>query len=113
MDKIQCSCYCCGNQCKDWNAYAVSNLHPYKCICSSCAEEVTGCDLPDGNGYAHRPEHPTMQKIEALKIKYQGFITISLTLPSYPEKSCQVCDRKNDVGNPQVKVCWNCGNSLT
>ena len=31
---------------------------------------------------------------------------------AFPEAPCKKCQRKNDVGNPKVKLCWNCETPL-
>jgi hypothetical protein len=103
-------CFVCGKECTDWNA--VFPGKNYTNFCGSCCRKL-GSFAHHGEGWnLPRTSFDFQQKVAGLKANFVGAVVAKNAGVGFLEGPCKTCQRKNDIGNPKVKVCWNCGNQL-
>lgn len=106
MADPQCACYVCGFPCTDWNA---THGKPDGFWLNVCALHNPSEKKPNG----FLPTSTEGMAISLLKDQYDRLAKQAKVEPvGYPEAPCKTCTRPNDVGNPKVSSCWNCGNQL-
>ena len=123
-------CYVCGVECKDWSKDpGVSGLYNFISCCGKHYQEIWNHTFgtisyrlesnPCDNGFAD-VETDMLQYAKVLKMNYANTDLLGYPISpgapiqptAFPEAPCRSCSRNNDVGNPKVKICWNCETPL-
>lgn len=123
MNDKSAVCYVCGIACKDWNKDPpTADVYHYINCCGKHYQEIWNI--------AHSPSNPRINLdpndggfadsiagmllyADRLRIAYGFGQAVPIrSSGGFAEAPCKQCSRKNDIGNPKVKICWSCETPL-
>jgi hypothetical protein len=110
---IQIPCVICGNPCSHWTQPSKNHISMCGVHSDLMYHKISGTLV--GTYVRDDIWNITVPKVlQMFNQILDEYITANLAKSGiYSEGPCPTCQRMNDIGNPKVKVCWSCGNSLS